>query len=324
MKYCPQCQTTYTDDLLKYCLKDGAPLGEVFGSQTPNAASGDDERTVASIRQVEPIRIPVQHNPPVEMPPVQSQPVQYAPPSRQPVESPVVAMQPNGGKSKTGWTVGLTILGTLLLLGIGGIAAMLYFRNQEPQVAVANANKSSNANRPANANTANVQKANQSANQTVNQNTNANLSAASPTPTATPKPALDPPQQRGEVAAEVETTIDDWKNATENLDIGGQLGQYAETVNYYSGGRVNRTRVRADKDRAFGLYNSINIDISNLKITSDENGETATALFDKEWDFRGDNNNSSGKVRQQLTLSKIGGKWLITGERDLRLYYRNK
>lgn len=323
MKYCPQCQTTYTDDLLKYCLKDGAPLGEVFGSQTPNAASSDDERTVASIRQVEPIRIPVRQNPPVEAPPVQSQPVQYSPPNRQPIESPVVAMQPNGGKSKTGLTVGLTILGTLLLLGIGGIAAMLYFRNQEPQVAVANVNKTPNANRPANANAANVQKANQATNQTASQNTNGNLSAVSPTPTAPPKPALDP-QQQGEVAAEVETTIDDWKSATENLDIGGQLSQYAETVNYYSGGRVDRTRVRADKDRALGLYNSINIDISNLKITPDEDGETATALFDKEWDFRGDTSNSSGKVRQQLTLSKIGGKWLITGERDLRVYYRNK
>ncbi|MDQ3322521.1 MAG: hypothetical protein M3525_08855, partial [Acidobacteriota bacterium] len=70
-------------------------------------------------------------------------------------------------------------------------------------------------------------------------------------------------------------------------------------------------------------YDSVNIDISNLKITQDESGENATALFDKEWNFEGDASNSSGKVRQQLTFSKIGGKWLITGERDLRVYYVN-
>ncbi|HXG84234.1 MAG TPA: hypothetical protein VNI84_09420 [Pyrinomonadaceae bacterium] len=307
MKYCPQCQTTYSDDLLKYCLKDGAPLGEVFDSQTPDAASGG-EKTAPSIRQVEPIRIPVEQSAPVQNPP--------APQNRPQVESPVVAMQTGGRKSKTGSIVALTILGTLLFLGIAGIGAMLYFRNQKTEVA-ANVNKSP-VNRPVNTNSVSAQPSNQ----TTNQNNNINLNADLPTPTATPKPAIDR-RQAEEVADEVEDAIDEWKNATENLDIGGQLSQYAETVDYYTGGRVNRARVRADKDRAFGVYNDVNIKISNLKVTPGESGENATALFDKEWNFEGDANNSSGKVQQQLTLSKIGGKWLITGERDLKVYYVN-
>ncbi|MDQ3324000.1 MAG: hypothetical protein M3525_16420 [Acidobacteriota bacterium] len=308
MKYCPQCQTTYTDDLLKYCLKDGAPLGEVFDSTASNADFAD-EKTVASIRRVEPITIPVQQNTPVQNPPAQN---------RQPVESPVVAMQSEARRSKTGSIVALTILGTLLFLGIAGIGAMLYFRNQEPDVA-ANVNIAP-VNRSVNTNSANAQ----TSNLTANQNTNANFAddSPSPTPTATPQPAIDP-QPAEDVAAEVEDAVDEWKNATENLDIGGQLSQYAETVDYYRSGRVSRARVRADKDRAFGVYDSVNIDISNLKITQDESGENATALFDKEWNFEGDASNSSGKVRQQLTFSKIGGKWLITGERDLRVYYVN-
>lgn len=308
MKYCPQCQTTYTDDLLKYCLKDGAPLGEVFDSQMPGAASGD-EKTVASIRRVEPITIPVQQTPPVQNPP---------PRNRQPIEPPVVALQPEARRSKTGSMVALTILGTLLFLGIAGIGAMLYFRNQEPDVA-ANVNKAP-VNRPVNTNSANAQ----TSNQTANQNTNANFAddSPSPTPTATPQPAIDP-QPAEDVAAEVEDAVGEWKNATENLDIGGQLSQYAETVDYYTSGRVNRTRVRADKDRAFGIYDKVNINVSNLKVMPDESGERATALFDKEWNFEGDANNSSGKVQQQLTFSKIDGRWLITGERDLKVYYIN-
>lgn len=320
MKYCPQCQTTYADDLLKYCLKDGAPLGEVFDSQ-PTIIARDEDRTVASIRQVEPIRIPVQQAPPpVETPQFQNPPPHYPPPPAAAPphhNAPVVAVQPETSKSRTGLTVGLTILGTLLLLAVGGIAAMLYFRDRQTNVAASvNDNKPTNVNRPANANAnaANVQKA--------NQNANASITVASPTATATPQPALDP-EQAELISVDVEAAITDWKNATENFDLGGQLDQYAETVNYYSGGRVNRTRIRADKDRALGIYDSININISNLKVTPDAGGETATALFDKEWDFAGAEKNSSGKVRQQLTLKKFGNRWLITGERDLKVYYVN-
>ncbi len=318
MKYCPQCQTTYTDDLLKYCLKDGAPLGEVFAPQTPQAELADEktvvttgDKTVPSIRRVEPIRVPVEQNPPVhQTAPVESAPAQ----NRQYVESPVAAMQPEARKTKTGSVVALTILGTLLFLGIAGVGAMLYFRNQKPEI-VANVNKAP-ANRSVNMNSANVQ--------TANQNANANLAENSPTPTPTaaPKPTPDE-RQAGAIADDIKDAVDEWKNATENLDIGGQLSQYAETVDYYRSGRVSRARVRADKDRAFGIYNNVNIDISNLEVTPDESGEQATALFDKEWNFEGDTSNSSGKVRQQLTFSRIDGKWLITGERDLRVYYVN-
>lgn len=304
MKYCPQCQTTYSDDLLKYCLKDGAPLGEVFGSQTPNAASGG-EKTVPSIRQVEPIRVPVETSAAVQNPPARNTP---------PNASPINAMQPEPTRTKTGFIVAMTILATLLLLGLGGVGALFYFRNQKPEVA-ANINKSP-VNRAVNTNSANLLTGNQNS----NQNTNANITIASPA--VTPKTALNR-QQADEIADEVKDAIDEWKNATENLDIGGQLSQYAETVDYYTSGRVNRTRVRADKDRAFGIYKSVNIDISNVKITPGDSGENATALFDKKWDFRGDASDSSGKVQQQLTFSKIDGRWLITGERDLRVYYIN-
>lgn len=300
MKYCPQCQTTYSDELLKYCLKDGAPLGEVFGSPIQSAAFGG-EQTAPPIRQVEPIRVPVEQNAPVQN--------QFAPQNNSPIESPVVTMRTGGGKSKTGSVVALTILGTLLFLGVG---AFLYSRNQKTD-AVASVNKSAE-NRPANTNSTIAQTSNPAASQSVNINANVIL--------PTPKPKVDR-QRREEAVAEVEGAVGDWKNATENLDIGGQLSQYAETVDYYRSGRVSRTRVRADKDRAFGIYNSVDIDISNLKITPGDSGENATALFDKEWNFKGDAGNSSGKVRQQLTFSRIAGKWLITGERDLKVYYLN-
>ncbi len=58
--------------------------------------------------------------------------------------------------------------------------------------------------------------------------------------------------------------------------------------------------------------------ISNMDVSV--KGETATATFDKEWTFSGDGSNS-GKVRSQLTFRRINGRWLITGERDVRVYH---
>jgi ketosteroid isomerase-like protein len=305
MKYCPQCQTTYTDDLLRFCLQDGTPLKEVLQSEipVPNVSFGEEE-TIISSRQVEPIRVPVQN------PPSQNwQQQQYQ------NEPPIIAVQPEKRKSRTGLIVGLTVLGMLLLAGIAGTGALIYMKNRKTEVAV-NVNNAPSSNRQTSA--ANVQAVNQNS----NQNLNANIANASPSATATPKSTLNP--QAAKLATEeVKNVVDEWKSATENLDIDTHMEQYAETVDYYKAGRVGQARVRADKQRAYDQYSSVNIDISNLKITPDETGTKATALFDKEWTFEGDEKSSSGKVQQQLTFSKIGDRWLITSERDLRVYYVN-
>ena len=53
--------------------------------------------------------------------------------------------------------------------------------------------------------------------------------------------------------------------------------------------------------------------------------ETATVTLDKTFDFRGDNNAFfNGSVQTQLALTKLGGAWLITGEKELKVYYVNK
>ncbi len=119
----------------------------------------------------------------------------------------------------------------------------------------------------------------------------------------------------------MKNVIDEWESASENLDLDGNLSQYADTVDYYKGGRVSIGKVRADKQRAFEQYDSINFKITNIKVTPDASGEKATAVFDKEWTFEGADKYSAGKVQQQMTLNKISGKWLITGEKDLKTYY---
>ena len=61
-----------------------------------------------------------------------------------------------------------------------------------------------------------------------------------------------------------------------------------------------------------------------MRVSPDASGESATAVFDKEWVFEGAGKYNAGKVQTQLQLRKFGGDWRITGERDLKVYYVDK
>ncbi len=352
MKHCPQCQTSYTDGTLKFCLQDGTPLVEtsdtfsasstgaqtvVFGNTNIDNSnivdsSSNDQATVISPRKVEPIHIPIQQTqplPPQNPPPPPPPPPQnYTQPQsyRRTEQPPVIAVSPPppaARKSKTGLALGLTALALLALLGIGALYLM---RDKTTDVAATNNVNSSNTDSaPSNriSTAANVNSAINGSAVSI-QNQSATAGTVVPTVTATPAPkrTLDAKQARI-IDEDVGAVVDNWQSSSENLDMDSHLSNYANTVDYYRGGRVGLSRVRADKERAFGAYNSVKFNISNVKITPDASGERATVVFDKEWNFKGDGKNSSGKVLQQLTLSKIGGRWLITGERDLKTYYIN-
>jgi len=121
---------------------------------------------------------------------------------------------------------------------------------------------------------------------------------------------------------EVSESINNWRSLGEARDLDSYMSNYADRVDYYNRSGVTRGAVRSDKARAFGLYSSMNYTLSNMNVSVDDSGTRATAEFDKEWDFRG-SRPSSGKVRSQLRLRNEGGRWLITGERDLKVYYTN-
>ena len=294
MKYCPQCQSSYTDDALQFCLQDGTRLDESPDYDSPTVAFDTDSETVVSPKRVEPIRFDL--------------PSSYAAnQADREIEQPVI-VERETKKANTTAIVLLTALGTILLLGLGGIGTWLYFNRSKPEVA-ANV-KTPPVNRSSNLNSIDNQ----------NSNNNSPIPAPTLTATPTPQPTLKPEQIKA-VTSDVKNAVDKWESASENLDLDGHLGQYADMVDYYKGGRVGIAKVRADKQQAFEQYDSINFNITNMKITPNASGEKATAVFDKEWTFEGADKYSAGKVQQQLTLDKIGGRWLITGEKDLKIYY---
>ncbi len=99
------------------------------------------------------------------------------------------------------------------------------------------------------------------------------------------------------------------------------MNYYADTIDYYSKKGASLESVRKDKEKAFSKFYNIEMNFSNMRVTPDASGMRAVAVFDKEWNFEGDESYSAGKVQTQLQLQKFDGRWLITGEKDLKIYY---
>lgn len=287
MKTCPHCDTRYSDDTLQFCLQDGTPLLAPDARHTPTVVLAEDET--------------VTRGGGVQWPPSQVTHVSTR------------TAQAKG--SRTAIAVAITVVAMLVLFGFVGVAAWLLLGNGRE---IASNASTINANRPGGGPTTNL-----------TPTSTANVLQATPLPTnadlRTPAPPVNaqtPPPQTDDAVSRNEVTqrIHDWKSLLEARDLNGYMDNYAPTVDYYRRSGASMAAVRADKARAFTLYNSMRVNITNMSVSVGPSGETATATFDKEWSFSG-RDTSSGKVRSQLGLRRINGRWLITSERDLRVYY---
>lgn len=110
MKVCPNCQTRYTDESLKFCLQDGTALvNDESQSSMPTVAFNDEQETIVKNRTSGGNRVETQNYPP--------QPPQAA---NYPTET---------KKSNTTLAVVVTVL-TMLLVFAVGIAGWLYLKNK--------------------------------------------------------------------------------------------------------------------------------------------------------------------------------------------------
>ena len=166
MKRCPQCNRTYTDDALSFCLDDGSPL-----VSTAAPSSFDPGATVQypSSRDTSPqptIAYPSQ----MPTPPPPSQPM---PPPAPPAWSP---MPPSTPQKRSAWPWILGIGAVLVFMGIGVV--ILIFAIASVTNSNNNNNGNSNTNRQANRNSnSNNSNSNSTANANENSNTRSTLTS---------------------------------------------------------------------------------------------------------------------------------------------------
>ena len=158
MKRCPQCNRTYTDDGLSFCLDDGSPL-TIAGGPPPSGAS-------ATVQYPQPRETSPQ-------PTIAYNPVPAAPPPP-PVAAPPPAwtpMPPLQTQKRSVWPWLLGGGAVVLLMGIGVVVLI---------VAVARVTTNNNNSRVANnSNNANWKSANRNSNKNTNDNTNTSTTPSS-------------------------------------------------------------------------------------------------------------------------------------------------
>ena len=121
-------------------------------------------------------------------------------------------------------------------------------------------------------------------------------------------------------------TLEGGAQSTRNRDVDSHMRYYADTLDYYYARTlVPSSKVRDDRMPAFQKFNWLSVQLSNMNVQLDSTGQRTTVVFDKTFDFRGDNNSFyDGSVQDQLTLTKLGGASMITGEKELKVYCVNK
>jgi|SRR5947209_345651 len=321
MKRCPTCQRTYSDNTLRFCLEDGTPL-------VSDSALSSDATLLMDSSSNEP--------PPTEILPLDSAPTvraydmdaterrrQPAPTAKQQARPTINEFQNSASplapkQRSTSSVVAVTVIGTILLLGLGGLGAWLILKDRSNSASGINSNvlvsnnnpgsNSSNTNRPP----VIVSTPNATPNATPSQTA---------TPYATPSST---PTDTSTARREVMNALNGWVETMRAGNLDAHMAYYAGTLHtYYLQSNVSSIRVRAYIAPAFAKYTSFDVRLTNVQIDVDPSGDKATATFDKTFTFSGDST-YSGSGLNRFWFEKFGSRWLITGEKDLKTYYINK
>jgi hypothetical protein len=130
MKHCPQCNRTYTDDALSFCLDDGAPL-----PSTPSAFDSSATVQYPAPRDTTP------------QPTIAYRPGSPPPPSPPPAWSPAPIPQPQK-RSVWPWLLGIAAVGVFLGIGVVILAAVwISISNDNSNNRNSNSTNSRSANR---------------------------------------------------------------------------------------------------------------------------------------------------------------------------------
>lgn len=116
--------------------------------------------------------------------------------------------------------------------------------------------------------------------------------------------------------------LDDWIAATNKRDIGKQLSFYGPKMSaFYRSRNTSLSDVRGEKERAFARADAVDVRAGNPDIKLGPDGQTATMLFRKRYQITGGGEDRRGEVLQELRWRRVGGKWKIVSERDVRVLH---
>ena len=130
------------------------------------------------------------------------------------------------------------------------------------------------------------------------------------------------PVTTGTPEEKIKTVLDGWAAAMRARSLDQVMGFYGEVLSSYNEkSAVPKANVRDEYAKTLGIFKQVEVQLTNVKVVVDAAGASATVTFDDAFSYQADGNmNSTGSVQMQLTMTKTGDAWLITGEKKLKTY----
>jgi predicted Ser/Thr protein kinase len=124
----------------------------------------------------------------------------------------------------------------------------------------------------------------------------------------------------GQAAADaVSRVIADAQEAFVLGELDRHLSHYASRVDFYTAGRVPRSRVERERRADIERFPNREMSLNRQAIEMTGPGE-ARALVDRSWHFTGPVERWTGSGRQELRLERSNDRWRIVSEKDVEVY----
>ena len=121
-------------------------------------------------------------------------------------------------------------------------------------------------------------------------------------------------------AEALRTALNQWIDATNALDIDGQMSFYMPQLKaFYLTRNASQSSVRLEKTRAFAQAKSIDIRAAEPEIVFQDGGRTAIMRFRKKYSVEKAASSRRGEVVQELRWQQTSGGWRIFSERDIKV-----
>jgi serine/threonine protein kinase len=145
----------------------------------------------------------------------------------------------------------------------------------------------------------------------------------SPSPPASVKNDSSMSTLNERIQREVRAVYTDWANTAVRGDWHKHMSFYADRINYFSYGSLQRTKVEERKRGIFRNFDSSTLKFSDspqIQMKSTDGGvQEADVTFDREWVLRLKGRKPvEGKARGMITLRRSPRGWLIVTERQMR------
>jgi serine/threonine protein kinase len=120
-----------------------------------------------------------------------------------------------------------------------------------------------------------------------------------------------------DVSTEAQAVLDEYLAATRAQDIDRLMALYTDSVDpYRTHRRFPATKIRDERAAAFAKWPSTVMTAKGQpQITT--SGESATVLYEKDWDFTNGSAYFRGAIMSRLKMRRIGGVMKIVGEEDI-------